>query len=222
MADTRYTKIAMKNLIIIGAGGFGREVLCWALDVEPSQNEWRVGGFLDDNLAALDGYMLAHQIIGAPSSYVPNGNDVFICAIGHPKTKIKVCRSLQDRGALFINLIHPTALVGRFNKLGCGCILCPRSCITTNVTLGDFVTLNANSGVGHDGIVDDGSTISAYCDITGFAKLGKRVFLGSHAVVLPGKVVGDDAIVGAGSVVVKNVKPGATVFGVPAKQIAGF
>lgn len=209
----------MKDLIIIGAGGFGREVLSWACDIEPTQCEWKLKGFLDDNLAALDGYNTSHVIIGAAATYQPRENDVFICAIGPPKIKMNVCRSILHRNAQFISLIHPTAIIGQNSNIGYGCILCPRSIITVNVTLGNLVTLNGNSGVGHDAVIGDGSTISAYCDITGFASLGKEVFLGSHAVVLPGKIVGDNAVVGAGSVVIRNVKPGTTVFGVPAKKV---
>jgi sugar O-acyltransferase (sialic acid O-acetyltransferase NeuD family) len=212
----------MKRLLIIGAGGFGREILCWAQDAEPNQKIWTIGGFLDDNPAALDGFNCPFPLVGAPSTYAPADNDLFICAIGEPATKLRVCKKLEKRGATFINLVHPTAILGRNNTIGHGCIFCPRSSITTHVTLGNFVTLNVNAGMGHDVIVGDGTTLSAYCDVTGNARLGEGVFLGSHAVVLPNATVGDYAIIGAGSVVLRKVKPGATVMGVPARQVAGF
>ena len=212
----------MKKLLIVGAGGFGREVLCWALDCEAMQNEWRVAGFLDEDPSALEGYPCTYPIIGTPSNYMPSEGDVFICAIGDPKTKLRVCGDLQSRGAMFINLVHPSAIISRNNKIGTGCIFCPRSVITTNVTLGDFVFLNASSGIGHDAVIGKGVTLSAYCDVTGNTVLGEGVFLGSHVVILPGAKVGDYAIVGAGSVVLKTVKPGVTVMGVPAKQVSGF
>ncbi|CAK8723204.1 MAG: sugar O-acyltransferase, sialic acid O-acetyltransferase NeuD family [Candidatus Electronema aureum] len=212
----------MKKLIIIGAGGFGREVLCWALDCQTVQNDWRVYGFLDENLRALQGFDCPCQLVGYPSSYIPAQDEVFICAIGDPRIKLSICEIFMSRGAQFINLIHPTALIGLNNKIGQGCIFCPRSAITTNVTLGDFVTINAYSGIGHDAVLGKGVTLSAYCDVTGNAVLGEGVFLGSHAVVLPSAKVGDYAIVGAGSVVLKTVKAGVTVMGVPAKQVAGF
>jgi sugar O-acyltransferase (sialic acid O-acetyltransferase NeuD family) len=212
----------MKKLLIIGGGGFGREVLCWALDMEPHQDEWKIGGFLDDNPAALDGFGFSYPIVGAPANYVPSSDDVFICAIGAPAIKMRICNKFEKMGARFISLIHPTATVGRNNNIGYGCILCPHSCITTNVTLGNFVTLNLYSCVGHEAIVGEGTTLSAHCDVTGNTRLGKGIFLGSHAAVLPGASVGDHAVVGAGSVVLRKVKPGATVMGVPARQVAGF
>jgi serine acetyltransferase len=89
--------------------------------------------------------------------------------------------------------------------------------IASHAIVGDFVNVNG-------GMVGESAVIGDYCTITGFAniasgKLGKRVFVGSHAVVLKSATVGDDAVVGAGSIVVRNVKAGTTVFGNPAKRI---
>lgn len=77
----------MKKLIIIGASGFGREVLCWALDCEKVQHNWRMHGFLDENLKALDGFDCKYSILDTPSNYLPTKEDVFICAIGDPEKK---------------------------------------------------------------------------------------------------------------------------------------
>lgn len=212
----------MKRLIIIGAGGFGREVLQWALDCEKVQNEWKVTGFLDDNFAALDGYDCSFPILGDTSSYQIDNNDRFICAVGNPTIKLKLCTSLKDRGGIFTTLIHPSAYVGDRCVLGIGCILSYGALLTTDVKLGNFVTINVYTTVGHDVIIDDGCTLSAHCDVTGFARLERGVFLGTHASILPGGKIGEQAVVGAGSVVLRKVPAGATVMGVPAKQIAGF
>ncbi len=222
MAVILRIELKMKRLLIIGAGGFGREVLHWALDVRPQNRDWEVSGFLDADPAVLDAYNCRLPILADPLHYSPQEDDCFICAIGHPSTKLKVCRSLKERGAHFITLIHPTAIHGRRCVLGEGCIFCPGSIITVDVTIGDFVTVNAHSTIGHNAVVGQGCTLSGHVDVTGYASLGEGVFLGSHAVVLPGATVGDYAVVGAGSVVLKKVKAGATVMGVPAKQIAGF
>lgn len=212
----------MKRLLIIGAGGFGREVLKWALDIPQKNRNWEVGAFLDANPAVLDAYNCGFSILDDPMNYFPKEGDRFICAIGHPLTKLRICRSLKERGAQFISLIHPTAIVGDRCIIGAGCIFCPGVVVTADVEIGDFVMMNLQSTIGHDAVVADGCTLSPHSDINGFASLGEGVFLGSHAVVLPGAKIGDYAIVGAGSVVLKRVKAGATVMGVPAKQIAGF
>lgn len=210
------------RLLIIGAGGFGRELLGWALAVPPGSRDWDVGGFLDANPSALDGFACDHPIVGDPASYAPAPHEVFLPAIGDPATKLQVCRALKARGARFATLVHPSVIVGPACRIGEGTVLCPGAILCTNVTVGGFVVMNTNSGCGHDAVVGDGCTFSSHVDVTGAVRLGEGVFLGSHAVVLPRVEVGDFAVIGAGSVVLRNVPARATVMGVPATQIAGF
>lgn len=212
----------MKKLVILGAGGFGREVFNWAMQIEKGQHSWRVSGFLDGNPRALEGYDHYLPILGDPMDYRPAKDEVFVCAIGEPRIKLEVCRKLEEADACFTTLIHPTAVLGRNTTIGEGGIICPGAVITADVRLGNHVIVNACATVGHDVVIGDGCTLSGHADVTGFVQMGRGVFLGSHASILPKAKVGDFAIVGAGSVVLRNVKPGATVMGVPAKQVSGF
>jgi len=213
----------MKNrLLIVGAGGFGREVLGWALAVPPQVRDWEVAGFLDANPAALDGFPADCRILGDPATHVTAPDERLVVAIANPATKLRVCRALKARGGRFLTFVHPSVIMGPACRVGDGCVLCPRVMLTTNVTLGDFVTANAYSGFGHDSILGDGCTISSHADVTGTVRLGEGVFVGSHATMLPGVQVGDFAVIGAASAVVRNVPAGVTVMGVPAIQIAGF
>ena len=210
----------MKRLLIVGAGGFGREVLCWARDAELTQSEWRVGGFLDGDAAALDGFDVPLEILGDPADFVPAETDLCICAIGDPATRRRVTGGLEERGARFATLIHPSVIVGAGCRLGDGCILCPRAVLTTHIVLGRFVTVNLAATIGHDARVGDWCTLSDHVDITGKVTLGNSVFAGSHASILPGLRVGDGSVIGAGAVVTRNVPAGSTMFGVPAKLIS--
>lgn len=211
--------MSLKQLIIIGAGNFGREVLCWAKDIPGDQRTWEIKGFIDDNLSSLDGYDVGIPILSSISDYVPQPDELFICAIANPKIKIKVCRELEDKGAVFTNIFHPTSVVGSNNSLGKGIVMCPYSVVTTNVTIGNHVTINLHSTIGHDAVLEDGVTLSAHCDITGFVHLEKGVFLGSGARLLPKARAEQFAVIGAGCVVLKHVKAHKTVFGVPAKYL---
>ncbi len=211
-----------KRLIIVGAGGFGREVHDWATDAIAAGAAWSVAGFLDDNPEALDGFEMPVSIIGPASTHEPADDEVFVCAIGEPRIKLQIARSLRARGATFTNVIHPTAFIGQRNKLGVGLVLCPYSIITTNVTIGDFVSLNLHGTIGHDATVGDGCTLNNHTDITGWVQMGEGVFMGSHASVLPDAKVGDYARIGAGSTVLRSAKPHTTVVGVPAKRLPSF
>jgi sugar O-acyltransferase (sialic acid O-acetyltransferase NeuD family) len=212
----------MKRLLIVGAGGFGRESLGWILAIPPGQRDWEVAGFLDSDLQALDGFAVPYEVIDDPEVYPPADNDVFLCAIGDPVAKLRVCRNLQSRGAHFMTFIHPTAIVGPGCVMGEGCVLCPGAVITADVHLGQFVSLNVYATVGHDVVIGDGCTLNGHTDVTGCARLGEGVFMGSHAAVLPGAVVADYTVIGGGSVVMRRTRARATVMGVPARQIAGF
>jgi sugar O-acyltransferase (sialic acid O-acetyltransferase NeuD family) len=209
----------MKRLIIIGAGGFGREVLMTAKTVQAQRGEWEIGGFLDDNPAALAGYHYNLPIFASINDYLPQNNDCFIIAMESPQNKLTISQQFQEKGAEFITLIHPSAEIGDNVKIGIGCVLLPHIGISCDVTLGNFVTMNAHAAVGHDAMLGDGSTLSAFAHVSGAVKLGKGAYVGIHGCILPGVEVGDFAVVAAGSVVVKNVKPGTTVMGVPAKKI---
>lgn len=209
----------MKKILIVGAGGFGREILSWVKDTFEGKDGFEIVGFLDADSHVLDNYECPFPILGDPSTYQPRPDDQFVCALGQPKIKLKVCKDLKDKGGSFLTLIHPTAVVGDRCTFGEGCVLCPGAVITTDVTLGDFVIINAQATVGHDASIGDGSTLSGHADVTGFAQLGEGVFMGSHACVLPNAKIGDYATVGAGSVVLRKVKPHTTVMGVPAKKL---
>jgi sugar O-acyltransferase (sialic acid O-acetyltransferase NeuD family) len=206
-----------KRLIIISAGAFGREVACWAKNVQDMKTDWEIYGFLDNRPEILHGSGISYPILGTVEDYEPDPMDVFLCAIGDPKVKMHYCALIAAKGARFATLIHPTAVIGENCRIGEGCILCPYSVITTKVTLGNHVILNVHSSVGHDATIGEGSTLSGHCDVTGCATLGLGVFMGSHATVLPKANVEDNAFIGAGSVVLRRVKTGQTVFGVPAR-----
>jgi sugar O-acyltransferase (sialic acid O-acetyltransferase NeuD family) len=208
----------VKNVIIVGAGGLARMLYSWLPDFFCGEN-WEMAGFISDRLSDLNGYDYPAPIIGTIQDYVPKENDVFIMAIADTKVKLSIANLLEQRGAKFISIIHPTAILGHNVKLGRGCVICPHAIVTCDIEMGNFVMLNLAVTIGHDVKIDDGCTINAHSDITGFTQLGKGVFLGSHAVVTPNVKVGDFAKVGAGSVVLKKVPSDTTVFGIPAKRI---
>lgn len=205
---------------ILGAGGFGREVLSWLKQCPDHGAKWHVAGFLDDNLAALSTVRASAPLLGPLQGFEPPVDSLLVCAIGDSSTRLKVCQRMQDRGGRFLTLIHPAAAIGEECQVGDGTIICPGVVITANVRLGRYVIVNAQTTIGHDAVLGDGVTLSGHVDITGYVQVGEGAFFGSHAAALPGSIIGAYARVGAGSVVLRSVKPHATVMGVPAKQIS--
>jgi sugar O-acyltransferase (sialic acid O-acetyltransferase NeuD family) len=211
---------ALPKLIIVGAGGFGREMVAWARQSLQIGAEWEMKGLLDDNLDALKGKNTPAPLLGRIADHQPKSDEVFICAMGVPAVKRKVMEMLMGRGAIFGRLIHRTAVIGDNVEMAAGVVMCPYSVASANNRLGLGVALNLHASADHDATVDDWSQISCHCDLTASVQIGKEVFLGSSVSVIPGITIGDRAYVGAGSVVLRNVAADSKMVGCPARRIA--
>jgi len=207
----------LDNLVIIGAGGFGRELFEWAAASPDYGRRWNIKGFIDDAPREKLRGSLRVPVLGPISSYEIEHNDVFVCGIGIPYIKRKLCEMFAKQGAKFISLVHPSAVVCKSASIGPGVIICPYSLISADATIGDGSVVYYHSSVDHDSSIGRFCQISGHCDIAGGAKIGEEVFLGSHSVILPGVVIGNGVTVGAGAVVTKDVSAGLVVYGVPAR-----
>jgi sugar O-acyltransferase (sialic acid O-acetyltransferase NeuD family) len=208
----------MKKLLIVGAGGFGRELYIWASQHPDCGRAWELGGFLDDNPQALQPFGSFAQVLPLAGHVVDPAN-LYLCGLGLPPVKEKLLQPLLAAGANFLTFIHPRALVGDRVKLGRGVVLCPGAIASADIVLGDFVMLNLHVTIGHDASVGAWSTLSAHCDVTGRVQVADRVFMGSRISIIPGLSVGSGATLGAGAVVIRDVPAGVTVVGNPARVL---
>lgn len=209
----------MKHLLIIGARGWGREVFDIALACINAGADFKVKGFLDDKMDALDGYDNYPPILGPVETYDVETDDVFICALGDVNYKERYSQLIEEKGGEFISLVHPTAVIGTNAKIGKGCVVGAYANLSNDTVIGDFVTMSLRSGIGHDTIIGDYSHIGGHCAISGFVTIGKLVTIHPGCVMVPNRKIGDNAIVGTGSIVIGNVRANTTVFGNPARKI---
>ncbi len=152
----------MKPLVIVGAGGFGREVFSMVQEINSATPMWQVLGFIDDDPHALDGYDDFAPLLGPIDHYRDLDQPLLACAIAAPKTRKAVVKQLDLQGARWATLIHPTAWIGIGSTLGAGCILARLAGVSVNVTVGNHVHFNALSGAGHDVRLGDFCTLSAH------------------------------------------------------------
>lgn len=205
-------------VFIIGAGGWGREVLA-QMQADPACGTvWHICGFLDSRSSILDGKGCDVVIVGDPTTYQPGPDDRFVCAIGDPHERARYARLLLGKNARFIWIRSGAYLSPRIRH-GQGCILCHRAQLSPDVRLGDFVNVHSNAQLGHDVRVGNYVQIGAMVFIGGGASVDDFATVNPHAVILPGVHIGKGAVVGAGAVVVKDVPDGVTVFGNPARII---
>ena len=209
----------MKNLFIVGAGGFGREIACLLDEIQRIQGQlWNVAGFLDDTENPLHGKECNLSVVGTIRDYTPAGDDILVMGIASPQAKIRLVPMLKQKGAVFASIIHPYAYLGEHNSIGEGVVIYGGFSMSVNCRIGNFTTL-LSSQIGHDCEIDDYSTISGQCNLMGGVRIGKSVFMGGNVAIAPKIIVGEEAYICVGSVLVKDVRPGVKMLGNPAKEI---
>lgn len=209
----------MKHLIIIGAGGMGRQVLSFAKSCNGYGKEYDIKGFLDDNPHAMEGFLGYPPVLGTVDVYQIEEDDVFFNSIGDIKAKKLCIQKILEKGGDFLTLIHPTAQVSPDTKIGKGCMIGSYVGIGVETTIGDFCLVQSKATIGHDVHVDDYARIDCNVVLIAGVDVGKDVCIHTSAVINHDVSLGDGSIVGAMSFVIRKVKPGQTVFGNPAKVI---
>lgn len=207
---------SVSRILIVGAGGFGREVLQWARDAWPD-HAGLIAGFLAADPGPIHDHDRPLGIIADPEHFQPAAGDGLLLAIGIPRVRRRVAESLLRRGATFLSLVHPTALVARTASVGTGAILCPFTIISDAASVGAFTLLNYHASLGHDARSGDFCVLSPYAALGGHASVGDDVFLGMHASIGPGRRVGHRSKVSANSCALVDVPPDAIVYGVPGR-----
>jgi sugar O-acyltransferase (sialic acid O-acetyltransferase NeuD family) len=206
----------VRRIFIVGAGGFGREVALWIRDALPEAAD-RIVGFLSANPRALDGHSSALPILGDPEEFQPADDSGFVLAIGIPGARRRVAELLLSRGARFLSIVHPTAIIAPTARLGEGSIICPYAIVSDAASVGRFNLMNYHSSLAHDAATGDFAVLSPYAALGGSAAIGNDTFLGLHASVAPGKKIGPRSKVSANSCASHDTPPDALIYGVPGK-----
>jgi len=216
LEQTIYNVRNMKDIIIVGAGHLGLDVYDLIKSINKVEPLWHIKGFLNDFPIDVEKYQIEEKVIGTIKDWMPSTGEHFALAIGSPIEKEKIVTLLQSKGAKFETLISPYALVSKTAQIGEGSIILPTSKIGRCARIGRFVCIG-DTTMSHQSSIGDYSNTASYVNIYQDIKVGKRVQIWSHAVILNN--VEDDAIIGAGSIVINKVKKGNKVFGNPAKKI---
>ena len=202
------------DLIIIGAGGFGRELHTMLWDGF-SKVDFRFKGFLTDETNEL--VKAIGPVVGCPDDYEPQTSDRFLLAIGYMEARERVTRMLADRGGKFESYIHPTAFIASNASIGEGAVVYPYAVVSNAARIADQVHLNYFASVGHDVDVGRCCLLAPYATLNGFSVIEDHVYMSTHSTVVVAKRVGARTKISANSTVQHDVPPDSFVFGVPGR-----
>jgi len=208
----------MKDIVIIGAGGFGREVAWLIEDINKVNNEWNIVGFVDDNKSIQGTEINGYKVVG-DIDWLEKQEVFVVNAIGDPVIKKKVMDKLDGSKNKYPVLIHPSVICSDRVSFGEGSIICAGNIITVNVEIGKHVIINLDCTIGHDANIGDYSTVLPSVNVSGFVKIEECVSVGTGSAVIQGVNIGRNTVVGAGAVVVKDLPANCTAVGSPAKPI---
>jgi sugar O-acyltransferase (sialic acid O-acetyltransferase NeuD family) len=209
----------MKPIVILGAGGFARELM-WLIE---SIGSWKILGFirsdLQGELSEIKGYR-NYPTIGNFKIDYPNFEDIYFC-LGAGSPKVKQSMDLEARAYGLIPspaLVHPNVKLHSSIQLYENVVLCAGTSLTVDITIGYGTMLNLHCTVGHDTIIGDFCTFSPGVHLSGNVVVENNVECGTNSSVLPFCTLGKGSVLGAGAVAVKSIPAGVVAVGIPAKQ----
>ena len=211
----------MKDLIIIGASGFGREVAWLVERINKKEPTWNLVGFLDDDNRIQNTKINGYTVLGTTSNVENYVDTYYVCAVGASKTRELIIRKLENLNPKikYATLIDPSVELSELVNIGKGSIICAHTILTVNIEIGNHVIINLDCTVGHDAVLKDFVTLYPSVNVSGATVIGHGSELGTGMQIIQGKTVGNHSIVGAGAVVVKDIPDNCTAVGSPAKPI---
>ena len=207
------------RLVIVGAGGHGRELLDIVEAMNAVRPTFEFVGFLDDGPGPWDRVQRRGASVLGSVDRLADFDAHYAIGIGPPEDRCRIDAIATESGSEAATLVHPQATVASDLRAGPGLVMAAGSRITTNVTVGRHVHLNLNATLSHDCEVGSYSVLNPGANVSGEVSLGESVVVGSGAVIRESCRVGDGTVIGAGAVVITDLPSDSTAVGVPARVI---
>jgi sugar O-acyltransferase (sialic acid O-acetyltransferase NeuD family) len=193
----------MQDIIIVGAGGFGREVLALLKNCNAIAPAWNVLGFVDDGKTPgeiVNGY----HVLGGLQYINGLQQSVNVCiAISLPEIRKAIAAQITNHQVIYPTLIHPSVIVSdkEYVQMGKGCVLCINTVLTVNIRLGDFVILNAGAIINHDASIGSYSTIMPGVNISTGAQAGEGCYIGTGSKISKSETISPWQKLPAGTII---------------------
>lgn len=210
-----------KKIIIVGAGGFGREVAWLVERINKVYPEWEMEGFVDDNPSLWGTELNGYNVLG-PSGVLKDYKEYYaVCAIGTSKIREKTVSRIRkiNPDLKFATLVDPTVQKSDTVSIGEGSVICAGTVITVNIDIGEHVIINLDCTVGHDAVLCDYVTMYPSVNVSGGVKIGAGTEIGTGTQIIQGRSVGQNTVIGAGAVVIDDLPSDCVAVGAPSKPI---
>ena len=210
-----------RKIVIVGAGGLGREALATVRACQLVDNSWELLGFLDPRPELLGASIGGIPVLGGDDWCRTQNDDSIrlICAIGNSRIRRRVVESLSAMGGRFVTVVHPDVAIPATVRIGMGSLVMAGTRFTTDAQVGSHSVVYINCSITHDVRIGDYCVIAPGCNLAGACKLDTGVEMGVSASVLPGKHIGAWSIIGAGSVITRDIPPNVTAVGAPCRIV---
>lgn len=212
----------MRDLVIVGAGGFARETAAAVRAVNAARPTWRLRGFLDDDPALHGAARAGLPILGGIDRLTDMPETAAVVCVGNPHNYVarqRIVKRLAMPADRYATIVHPSADVGAGSSVGPGTVLLAGVVLTADVTVGAHVAVMPQAVLTHDDRVYDYVTVASGVRLGGGAVLHQGAYVGAGALVREGVTVGDWSLVGMGSVVLRDIPPGEVWAGSPARRL---
>jgi sugar O-acyltransferase (sialic acid O-acetyltransferase NeuD family) len=213
----------VRPLLLVGAGGFGREAAQAVAALNEERPAWGPVGFLDDRPELRGTCVEGVPVVGAVADAARHPDAALVVCTGNPRDYSSRRRIVERLGLppeRYATLVHPAASVARTAEVGRGCALLAHVAVTAHAVLGAHVVVMPGVVVTHDDVVGDYATLAAGVRLGGGVEVGAGAYLGAGALVREGLRVGEGSLLGMGSVLLRDVPPNEVWAGAPARRIS--
>lgn len=195
----------MKEIVIIGAGGIGREVAYFIEEINEISPTWNIIGFIDENIEIHNKDLNGYKVLGGLNALTElNVKPYVVVAIANCTVKKKIVERLEGKFD-FATIIYPTVKVSKYIEIGKGSIIYPGVILTVNTKIGNHVLLSGNCGIGHDTVIGDYSSVLWGSNFSGYDNVGESCFIGVGTKVIQGINISDGNRISAGMTVTEDV-----------------